>query len=135
MIYIGGLVVFLLALIRVARALNGHKALLLERGASARSYNSLKLSLWLFPIPPIVQLIPVRLMGSPSHPIPLALMLFVPGILLARHVRSSLPPGGYDYQVAATDNVIEVLWVAAGGIGLVLASVVMTLWWSSSKLS
>ncbi len=125
MIYLAGLVTFLLAFARIVKALNQDRTLLLERGASAGACTFLKLSLWLFLIPPIAQVIPFRLIGTPGHPIPLALTLFIPGIVAAIRLRRALPPGGYDYQVRAADNVVEILWLSAGGAGLVLIS---TIW-------
>ena len=54
---------------------------------------------------------------SESFPLPLTVLFFLPSVLLANHILSTVPAGGYDYQRAASAKVREVIWVAAAGAG------------------
>jgi hypothetical protein len=126
MLYLVGLFFFLAAWFRLWRALGANKVLLSEHGASSIFYSWLRRALWLFPIPTIAQLVPYYLVTFGPFPVPVSIVLFAPAIILAWRVRKSLPPGGYDYQVAATEKVMEIVWLGCGGITLVLAPAVFS---------
>ncbi len=120
MIYVIGLALYFVAVARAARSMKDHRAALSKSGVSKRSYDLLRLGLWLYFVPPLGELNPVPILAWQGLPLPFSVLLFTPGIVAALRMRRTLPRGGYDYQARAAAHVVTVLLLGLAGIGLVV---------------
>jgi hypothetical protein len=119
---IGFAIVTLIAVIRQIVLLHQIRDFLYTRGLSVFSYVTLLTTLCLSTVP--LAALPFREVYSrPLVVVPCSLALFAAAFYSSWHSRELLPPGGYDYEVAAADVVSDGMVISA------LAAVYFLLAW------
>jgi len=121
MLYILLVVFYFAACFKVIFGISKNRAVLVNLGIPSGMLLLCQSALLLFAIPIITPLFPWPVYISEGFPIPLTILFFLPAVLIAKHINSKLPAGGYDYQRTALGTIQEVLWLAAAGAGCILA--------------
>jgi hypothetical protein len=120
-IYILVVIFYFFACFKVIIGIGKNKNILIELGISSSAILTCQFCVLLFVIPIITPIFPLPVYISESVPIPLTVLFFLPAVFVAKHIKSKLPGGGYDYQRAALGKIQEVFWLAAAGAGCIFA--------------
>ena len=121
MLYILLVIFYFVACFKVISGISKSKSVLVDLGISSGMLLLCQCAVLLFAIPIVTPLFPLPVYIFESFPIPLTILFFLPAVFIAKHINSKLPGGGYDYQRAALGKMQEVFWLAAAGVGCILA--------------
>ena len=121
MLYILLVIFYFVGCFKVISGISKNKNVLVDLGIPPGMLLLCQCTVFLFVIPILTPLFPLPVYIFESFPIPLTILFFLPAVIVAKHINSKLPGGGYDYQRAALSKMQEVFWLAAAGAACILA--------------
>lgn len=116
-------IIFIFMLVLTLQStLRKNKAGFIEYGVSEKNHVLLSVSLWLYLLPLLILVFPIKPQIYLLYPIPLLILFLIPGIIIGRRAGNILSTCGIDVGVDAGRNAENVMWLGVGTLIFVLGN-------------
>lgn len=116
------LIFILILVVKLQSTLKRNKAGFLDYGVSEKDHMKLSISLWLYILPLVILLFPVKPIIYLLYPIPFLIFFIIPGIIIGRKAGIKLSTCGIDVGVDVGKNAENVMWLGVGTMVFVLGN-------------